>query len=312
MRAGAGSLVLDFVAVPSKCTFERIAAVEDEVERARADFVVGVGGGTIIDTVKACAHRTRRPVAVLPTLASTDAPTAAAAVIYDDAGTVVSIETYAEGPAAVVVDTDIIAEAPARYLISGMGDAMATTFEARACLEAEAPVLAGGLGTIAARGIAEQCRSTLLDAAVGAVAFVDGDRDRRRDFENVVEANTLLSGLGFESGGLAAAHAIHNAIKPFSRSTALHGELVAYGLLVHLVLVADENGLNEVLAFNRTVGLPAAAADIDLPVADDAVMDAIVRRACSPDDSMRNMPRPISERDVREAFTVVEAMAPGA
>ncbi|MGF7473584.1 glycerol dehydrogenase, partial [Salmonella enterica subsp. enterica serovar Minnesota] len=28
--------------------------------------------------------------------------------------------------------------------------------------------------------------------------------------EHVIEANTLLSGLGFESGGLAAAHAIHN------------------------------------------------------------------------------------------------------
>ena len=30
--------------------------------------------------------------------------------------------------------------------------------------------------------------------------------------ERVVEANTLLSGLGFESGGLCIAHAVHNGL----------------------------------------------------------------------------------------------------
>lgn len=307
LRRGGGNLHLRTMLVDSACTASRIDAVVREIGRGPTDLVLAVGGGTIIDTAKAAAHRTDRRVAVVPTVASTDAPTAAAAVIYDDAGSVESIETYAWGPDAVLVDTDVIAAAPPRFLVSGFGDAMATCFEARACAAAGVDVLAGGVGTAAGLAIAEACRSTLLASAVEAKAFVHGEGAGRAAFEEVVEANTLLSGLGFESGGLAGAHALHNGLT-FAAPGALHGELVAYGLLVHLALLDDRAGLEEIVAFNRAVGLPVCAADLALDVDDTDVLERVATRSCSPNDSMVNMPIQITPADVVAAIGRVESL----
>jgi glycerol dehydrogenase len=76
--------------------------------------------------------------------------------------------------------------------------------------------------------------------------------------EHVVEANTLLSGLGFVSGGLAAAHAIHNGFTVLEKvHDQQHGEKVAFGTLVSLYLT-DKPGevIDEVYAFCESMGLP--------------------------------------------------------
>ncbi len=72
-------------------------------------------------------------MAVVPTIASTDAPCSSCAVIYTEAGEVVSSIYQRRSPDLVLVDTAIIARAPVRFLVSGMGDALATRFEAEAC-----------------------------------------------------------------------------------------------------------------------------------------------------------------------------------
>src|SRR5690606_3334827 len=76
--------------------------------------------------------------------------------------------------------------------------------------------------------------------------------------ENIIEANTYLSGIGFESSGLAAAHAIHNGLTQLAECHHLyHGEKVAFGTLVQLVLEnAPMAEIETVLAFCRSIGLP--------------------------------------------------------
>lgn len=306
LRASLARRDATFVTSLSACTDALVDALTEQVVGAGADLVVAVGGGTITDTAKAAAHRAGARVVVVPTLASTDAPTAAAAVIYDGRGAVASIETYPAGPYAVVVDTDIIASAPLRYLVAGMGDAMATAYEARAATLANATTIAGGVGTRAATAIAEQCRTTLLAEATEAIRFVRTGGGPREPFEAVVEANILLSGLGFESGGLAAAHAVHNGLVPHAREDALHGELVAYGLLVHLALIGDMAELERVLAFHRSVGLPVSAEQVGVPIQRLSTVTQVAERACDPRDSMRNMPMAVTPHDVIQAVVVVE------
>jgi glycerol dehydrogenase len=85
--------------------------------------------------------------------------------------------------------------------------------------------------------------------------------------EAVVEANTLLSGLGFESGGLAAAHAIHNGFTALEGEIhhLTHGEKVAFGTLVQLAL--EKRSLEEIeryIAFYISLGLPVTLEDIKL------------------------------------------------
>src|SRR5262249_41747291 len=146
------------------------------------------------------------PVAIVPTLASNDAPCSALSVLYTPAGVSSGVEFYPSSPALVVVDTAIVAAASERYLVAGMGDAMATWYEATVCLRNPRGIsCVGARPTLASSAIGETCAATLYERGAAAAAAVRrGTVDAELDA--VVEANTLLSGLGFESGGIAAAH----------------------------------------------------------------------------------------------------------
>lgn len=182
-----------------------------------------------MDTAKAAAHTVGVPCASVPTLASTDAPTSGLAVVYTDDGAFEEYRFFPKNPNLVLVDTRVVAGAPPRFLVSGIGDALATWVEARASVEARVTTMAGGLTTQAGLAVARQCWDTLWD--YGAQA-----RQAARQhvvtpaLEKVVEANTLLSGVGFESGGLAAAHAIHDGLTvPNATHSMMHGEKVNIG-----------------------------------------------------------------------------------
>lgn len=88
---------------------------------------------------------------------------------------------------------------------------MATWFEARACSRSSATTLAGGACTQAALALAKLCYHTLLEEGEKAMLAAE-QQVVTPALERVIEANTYLSGVGFESGGLAAAHAVHNGL----------------------------------------------------------------------------------------------------
>ncbi len=66
------------------------------------------------------------PVAIAPTIASTDAPCSALSVIYTDNGEFDRYLLLPNNPDRVIVDTNIVAGAPARLLAAGIGDALST------------------------------------------------------------------------------------------------------------------------------------------------------------------------------------------
>ncbi|KAI3490501.1 hypothetical protein L1887_45334 [Cichorium endivia] len=150
------------------------------------------------------------PVAIAPTIASTDAPCSALSVIYTDSGEFDRYLMLPHNPNMVIVDTKVVAGAPARLLAAGIGDALATWFEARACSRSGATTMAGGKCTQAALALAELCYNTLVEEGEKAMLAAE-QHVVTPALERIIEANTYLSGVGFESGGLAAAHAIHNA-----------------------------------------------------------------------------------------------------
>jgi glycerol dehydrogenase len=145
-----------------------------------------------------------------------------------------------------------------------MGDALATWFEAKVCFDIGAKNMRGGASTRSALALAELCYKTLL---ADGVATTEALHRKEPDdaLERLVEANTLLSGLAFESSGLAAAHAIHNGLTAAPGTHGyMHGEKVAFGLIAQLMLEAQtESVLEEVLAFSNRVGLPTTFAACD-------------------------------------------------
>lgn len=250
-----------------------------EVERlkglcAGADAVVGIGGGRAVDTAKIVGDELGIPVVSLPTLASTDAPVSRVAVLNRPGGAVEEIRILRRSPSLVLVDSGVIARAPIRYLVAGMGDALATWFEARACWRAGGKTLFGHAPTWAGLSLAERCWENLRTYAREALAQARAGTVGEA-LEAVIETNILLSGLGFENGGLALAHAVHNGLTQVPADNApLHGERVAFGLLVQCVVEGAEE-TPEVLSLLLDLGLPVTLEELGLE-ADDGTLGPVV------------------------------------
>ena len=192
-----------------ECCNSEIDRLVKIVKDEQCDLTIGIGGGKIFDTAKAVAYYAGTPVFICPTIASTDAPCSALSVIYTEEGVFEKYLFLPANPNLVLMDTDIITKSPVRLTVAGMGDALATYFEARACKRSGATSCAGGKTTEAAMALAELCFNTLMDEGVKAKIALEAGVCTPA-VEKVIEANTLLSGIGFESAGLAGAHAIHN------------------------------------------------------------------------------------------------------
>ena len=214
-----------------ECTAAEIRRGGQAARAAKARVVIGAGGGKVLDTVRAIAADLSLPVVNCPTLASSDAPCSALSVVYTEEGSFEEYRIYRRNPDLVLVDTAVIAKSPVRLLVAGMGDALATWFEAKVCVQGGVKNMRGGASTRTALALAELCYKTLLEDGVAAIAALH-QQEPNDSLERLVEANTLLSGLGFESSGLAAAHAIHNGLTTAPGTHGyMHGEKVAFGLI---------------------------------------------------------------------------------
>jgi len=245
----------------------RVTAVAEET---MAEVIIGIGGGKTLDTAKAVGHHRNIPIIVVPTTASTDTPCSALSIVYKENGKYSHALWYPKNPDVVLVDLDIIIKAPIRFLIAGMGDALATYFEARANRESDSLNYVnyedgGYKRSKAAMALAELSYKILQEDGLKAkVAAENGVCTAA--LENVIEANTLLSGLGFENAATAGAHSIANGLTalPENHKT-LHGEKVAFGVICQLVIEnRPTEELHRVIDFCLSVGLPITLEELQV------------------------------------------------
>ncbi|MBS1186203.1 MAG: iron-containing alcohol dehydrogenase [Burkholderiaceae bacterium] len=290
-----------------ECSQNEIARLREIVSREKCSGVIGIGGGKTLDTAKAVAYHARLPVVIVPTIASTDAPCSALSVIYTDDGQFESYLLLPRNPDVVLVDTGIVAAAPARLLAAGIGDALSTYFEARACSQSHSVTMAGGESTQSALSLARLCYDTLLADGHKAMLAV-GSKVVTEAVERVVEANTYLSGVGFESGGLAAAHAIHNGLTVLPDAHHFyHGEKVAFGTLVQLMLEnAPTSELDTVCQLCTQVGLPITLAQLDIDQDIEQKMKLVAQAACADGETIHNMPFKVTPEKVYAALIAAD------
>jgi len=278
-----------------------------------ADVIVGAGGGKALDTAKVTAWRQNLPLVIIPTIAATDAPCSACAIVYTIDGVVEKIESSPKNPEIVLVDSKIIAKSPERLLVSGMGDALSTWFEAEACSLTKAPNCVGGTCTEAALMIAQTCYENLLEYGLDAVAACKANAVTPA-LEKIIEANILLSGLGFESGGLAAAHSIHDGLTALEETHSYyHGEKVAFGTITQLILQdAGSDMLDEVIDFCISIGLPTTLTHLGLADSDHQKLMPVGEKACAKGTFMANMPFPVTPDAVVDAMLAADAIGKAA
>ena len=288
---------IDFVVgqFGGECSDPEISSGTSRARDAHAQVIIGAGGGKALDTARAIAANLDLPIVNCPTLASSDAPCSALSVVYQPDGSFDRYIFYPRNPELVLVDTSVVAQAPRRHLVSGMGDALATWFEARTVSEAHRPNQVHGGTTVAALALARLCYETLLADGPAAAQAVEASVITPA-LERLIEANTLLSGLGFESGGLAIAHSVHNGLTTAEATHAfMHGEKVAFGLLVQLIVEGQPSAeLDEVAGFARAVGLPTTLAELGLTSPNDSQLRLIAERTVAEGETAHNEPFPVT------------------
>ena len=292
-----------------ECCEDEVTRLSTIITEKHVDVLVGMGGGKTIDTAKIAADRANIPVIIIPTIASTDAPCSGCAVLYSKDGIFDSVYYQKTNPAVVLVDVGIIAAAPTRFLVAGMGDALSTWFEARSCNRTQSMNECGGYSTMVGLNIAKLCYETLL--TYGAAAKVASERHIITPaLDHIVEANILLSGLGFESAGLAAAHSIHNGLTALAETHSFyHGEKVAFGVLVGLQLTdASVEESATVFSFCEDVGLPTTLADIGIGNTDPEKLMPAAEKACAPGQPIHHEAGMISPQKVFNAMLATDAI----
>lgn len=293
-----------------ECTDTEIKRIIGIMDELSANIIVGIGGGKTLDTAKAVAYYKKIPVIIFPTIASTDAPCTALTVIYKEGGAFDRYLYLPQNPDVVIADTSIIAQAPARFFAAGVGDALATYFEARACYAVDGVNLVLKRPSRTGMGLAHLCYQVLQENVEYAM---DAVRDKivTPALEQVIEATIYLSGVGAESGGLAAAHAVNNGMSRVADlHKAQHGEKVAFGLLTQLVLEnAPKHEFDEVIRIIKVVGLPLTLEDMGLTDFIEAEWREVAEVACDKHDTMANMPKKVTPAELYDAMIAANNLA---
>jgi glycerol dehydrogenase len=302
---------LAFTVAPfwGECTAVAIDALAAAARAAEAQVVIAAGGGKAIDAAKGAAILTGTRLVIVPTIASNDSPTSRLSIVYDDEHVLREVRRLQSNPDVVLVDTSIIIAAPERFFVSGIGDAISKKFEGAQCFESGGDNFYGARPPWIALTLADACFDALLTHAEGALAALRrGVPDEA--FERTVEATILLSGLAFENAGLSIAHSIIRGLSAVPQmSGALHGEEVAYGLLVQLVLEGrDPAYLANLMDFYGRTGLPRKLHDLGFTGDPASVAQRIADVTWERAPYVRNLVAPVDAARIHQAILAVEAL----
>lgn len=287
---------------------ENIDLIKNAASGSGCDIIVGFGGGKCLDAAKFASSELNWPRIIMPTSASTDAPAAGISVLYTNDGIHIRSEKMRRPTELVLIDTEILANAPERLFSAGIGDALATYFEAEANAKTEGMnfIGKGYRRCRAGMAIARECYDILMADGESALMAVK-KHIVTEALENVIEANTLLSGLGFENTGCAGAHGIHSGFSEIESAHAyLHGEKVAFGLICQLVLEnADYKLIDKIVRFLISVDLPVCLADINIEPSKEN-LDIIADHTLNHNPLIHNEPIIVSEASVKDAILMAD------
>ena len=271
---------------------------------ADADMIFAVGGGKAIDTCKVLAHETNRPFFTFPTIASTCASCTSLGIVYHPDGSLREYSFSKIPPNHIFINTEIIANAPARYLWAGMGDTMAKHYECTISSRNDVPAHSDAMGI----ALSSMCAAPILRWGKQAMADCEAHRVTP-ELTEIIEA--IIISTGYVSNFVQVdyttgmAHAMYNGftILPSTEEYHhLHGEVVSYGILVMLTADKQYAERDRLLAFNRSIGLPTHLADIHARPED---LPAVTEKALAGID-VRVWPYPVAQQMLIDAVMELE------
>jgi glycerol dehydrogenase len=292
-----------------ECSHSEIERLTQIAKRENADILVGLGGGKALDTAKAVACRSGASMVMAPTIASTDAPTSSVSVVYDDNHEFSEALYLHRNPDLVLVDTEVIAKAPVRFLTAGVGDAFSKKYEVEACFRSSGLNTHNAHGPLLALELARLTHRIVVRHGLSAKAAAE-KHVVTPALESVVETVVLHSGLAFENGGLAAAHSIADGLTSLEGAhRSMHGELVAFGTIAQLILERrPRKTIQRAIGFCRSLGLPTTLAEVGVTETKNGELMKVAERSCLKGKPIHNMYFPVTPKMVHNAMTVADAL----
>ncbi|WP_438824204.1 iron-containing alcohol dehydrogenase family protein [Bacillus sp. JJ1562] len=291
-----------------ECSINEIDSLSSFIKRKSFDAVIGIGGGKVLDLVKAASYLSQKPYVLIPTLASNCAPWTPISVIYDERGAFIRYDIYPNNASLVLIEPKIIVKAPIEMLIAGIGDTLAKWYEADVQMskikDKSVPVLISHFS-------ARQCKDLLVNHAEAAIdAAKNGvlNADFIKVVETIIALGGMVGGFGDHYGRIAGAHSIHNGLTVLEEThSALHGEKVAYGILVQLILENKLDEIKELLPLYKKLGLPVSIKDLGVTDVLDESINRVAEKSTIPGESIHVMPiGTITAADVSEAINKLE------
>jgi uncharacterized oxidoreductase len=290
-----------------ECSLTEISCMQTLVEKESYEAVIGIGGGKVLDLTKAVGAETKVPVILVPTLASSCAAWTPLSVYYTDEGQFIYYRYHTESVNMVLIEPKIILQSPIEYFMAGIGDTLAKWYEADVLIR---NLNERHLAVDIAYYSAKTCREILFELSSEAVE--DQKKGNlssafRKVVETIIMAGGMVGGFGDCYGRIAGAHSIHNGLTQIEETHhLLHGEKVAYGILVQLVLEEKWKDVSELIDLYRKLDLPYSLSDLGLHAKDEDKLSLVAEAAVDPAESIHLMDQKITAENVKEAILSLE------
>lgn len=293
--------VLPFAGHPTMAAAQQLA---EQVRASGADVLLGLGGGRALDIAKAVGHLLDMPVYTLPTIAATCAAVSALSVLYRPDGSLETLLQLREAPVHCALDTAVIAASPTKYLRAGLGDTLAKHVEVPFSARGRALRHCDALGLSIALGLYPALLAHAVPALEENSRQEAGPHLTAAALQSVVDVG-YVSTLVDEQYNVALAHSLYYALEPLKQmANLLHGDVVAWGVLVQLTLDGQRERAQEVRRLLKAVGTPLSLESMGLPPSDPAVLACLRAAAHQPD--MATLPYPIPPEAIVQAVARCE------
>ncbi|WP_088242435.1 iron-containing alcohol dehydrogenase family protein [Calothrix rhizosoleniae] len=290
------------------CSEPSLKSLRKQAKEHKADVIIGLGGGKALDTAKLLAHQLNLPVVTIPTSAATCAAWTALSNVYSPEGAFLYDVSLSRCPDLLILDYELIKTAPQHTLVAGIGDAIAKWYEASVSSGSSEQTL-----IVAAVQQARVLRDILFQKA--AIALKEPGSE---PWCEVVDATVLLAGVIGGLGGAqcrtVAAHAVHNGLTHICGKGSIHGEKVAYGILVQLRLeemVAGNqlaaSARNQLLQFYADIELPKTLADLGLSKITLQDLQTAAEIALTPNSDIHRLPFAVALEQLMAAMVSTTA-----
>ena len=237
-------------------TMKEVTIVTKAAKQYGSDFLLGVGGGSVIDVTKLAASELSQLYVSVPTSAAHDGMASPRAALKDKKG---SISKSAASPMAILADTKIISKAPYRMLASGCADVISNLSAvkdwelAHRLKNVEFSTFAASLSETSSKLLlykAEDIRSGLEEAVWQAVKCM-------------ITSGVAMSVAGTTRPASGSEHMFSHVLDKIAPGKALHGEQCGVGAIMMMYLHGED--WEEIRDFLHTIGAPTTARELGIP-----------------------------------------------